>query len=220
LLDESAPVPTRWCVLAPPNWVILGPEPGAGSPLAWGWRGLLWAPRPQASEADLEAWFAGTDSAPDAAPVAPALVAWRDADEPLQLTHVPRQFWLVGCSLLTAVLGLALTRLALSPRRGRSAWAWVLGGLLLTIVLALAAFAPALASQLAYGAQPGLLVVLLLAVAQWLLHERHRRRVIFLPSFSRPRTGSSVARSESRPPGEPSTVDAPRATSSSLERGS
>jgi hypothetical protein len=46
---------------------------------------------------------------------------------------------------------------------------------------------------------------------QWLLHERYRRQIVFLPSFSRSRAGSSLLRGGvQRPHGEPSTVDAPR----------
>jgi len=44
------------------------------------------------------------------------------------------------------------------------------------------------------------------------MHERYRRQIVFLPSFSRSRAGSSLVRKKSspRPPnGEPSTVDAP-----------
>jgi hypothetical protein len=100
-------------------------------------------------------------------------------------------------------------------------WACLLGTIMVLGGLALVVLAPALAGQVAYGCQPGLLVLLLFLLVQWLLHERYRRQIIFLPSFSRPRTGSSLSRAEAaRPNGEPSTVDAPPRTGqgSSAER--
>ena len=59
----------------------------------------------------------------------------------------------------------------------------------------------------------------LIVLLQWLLHERYRRQIIFLPSFSRSRSGSSLSRAEAARAGEPSTVDAPaRGPGSSVER--
>jgi hypothetical protein len=42
---------------------------------------------------------------------------------------------------------------------------------------------------------------------QWLMHQRYRRRVVFLPGFTRLK-GSTLIRGGGRPRGEPSTVDA------------
>jgi hypothetical protein len=77
---------------------------------------------------------------------------------------------------------------------------------------------PTLLAAVVYGCEPGAVVLVLFAGIQWLLHERYRRRVVFLPSFSRARTGSSNVRngSSARPRGEPSTVDAPMPQPSSL----
>jgi hypothetical protein len=133
---------------------------------------------------------------------------------------VRQNVWLVVCSLGLVVLGLGLVRLALSPVPGRWVWSCVLGGLVGLGVLALVVFAPGLAGLVAYGCQPGLVVLVVLVAFQLMLHERYRRQIVFLPSFSRARTGSSVVRSEEARPGEPSTVDAPpRSVGSSVERG-
>jgi hypothetical protein len=98
-------------------------------------------------------------------------------------------------------------------------WLWPLLGVAGLGLVVAALLWPTALGQVAYGCEPGAAVLVVVAGVQWLLHERHRRQVIFLPSFSRARANSSLLRTEgSRPPGEPSTVDAPRA-GSSVERG-
>jgi hypothetical protein len=65
---------------------------------------------------------------------------------------------------------------------------------------------------IAYGCEPGFVVLLAVLGLQWLMHQRYRRQIVFLPSFSRGPAGSSLIRKtpSSRPPsGEPSTVDVP-----------
>ena len=65
---------------------------------------------------------------------------------------------------------------------------------------------------IAYGCQPGAVVMLAVLGLQWLMHRRYRRQIVFLPSFSRSRAGSSLIRktpSNLPQSGEPSTVDAP-----------
>jgi hypothetical protein len=222
-LDEPVGVPTRWQINAPPDWLILAPETGPGSPRTWGRQGPLLAPLARTTSADLEAWFQGNTPASslDSSTI-PTLELWRDGDS-LNLTHVPRRAWLVACSLLIVVLGLALTRLVLAPTPSRVVVAWVLVVGLLVAILGLVVFLPDLSGQLAYGCQPGLVVLILFVLLQWLLHERYRRQIVFLPSFSRVRSGSSLVQAEQvapQPTGEPSTVDAPRPTGSSVERGS
>jgi hypothetical protein len=221
-LDEVGGVPARWQVIAPPRWVVLAPEPGPGSRTTWGLRGFLLAPRSRLTTAELDAWFNDREvsaAAADGPAVTPTLVLWRDGAAPLTLTHFPQQPWLIVCSLGLVLLGLVLSRLALSPVPGRWAWACVLLSLAVCGGLVLVVFAPGLAGLIAYGCEYGLLVLVLIIMLQWLLHERYRRQIIFLPSFSRPRSGSSLARAEAARPVEPSTVDAPpRGPGSSVER--
>jgi hypothetical protein len=225
-LGQAGGVPARWQINTPSGWVVLWPEMGPGPEVTWGWRGWLVAPRARSSAAELEAWFSGRESpGTDSAQGTPALVLYRDGAEPVTLAHVPQKAWLVVCSLALVVLGLVLARLLLSAHPGLV----VLGLVLALVVLALAVLAglllavcaPGLAGQVAYGCQPGLLVVVLIVALQWVLHERYRRQIVFLPSFSRPRSGSSVAPAADAPPAtEPSTVDAPpRNQGSSVERG-
>ena len=63
------------------------------------------------------------------------------------MLHVPRQGWLLGCSLLLAAMGLGLMRLASSETPGRSAWAWAFTLLLLVAAVAVSAAWPLLDRQ-------------------------------------------------------------------------
>jgi hypothetical protein len=222
LLGEPGATPTRWLVTTPPGWVLLTPEAGPGTPRAWGRLGWLLAPRIDLSAADLERWLAGGD-APGleaAGRVTPSLLLWRDAGDVVELTHAPRQAWLLGCSLTLVLVMLILGRLARSSTERGTAAAWVLGTALVLGALASVLLWPGLVGQVAYACQPGAAVLLLVGLFQWLVHERVRRQLVFLANFSRPAPGSSQMRPEPpRPHGEPSTVDAPRPVGSSVERG-
>lgn len=208
--------PSRWSVLTPENWVILGPEPGPGSPLKWARRDGLYAPTSAVGAAELEAWFGGEAVEAQAAP---SLTAWREGEEAVRLTYLPRRSWLLSCSLLVGLGGLVLSRWVLSGKPRRAALAWVLLGLLGLGAMLMLVLMPALAAQIIYGCEPGVAVLLLFIVVQWLLHERSRRKVVFLPSFTRPKSGgSSLSRKELPRHGEPSTVDSLPRTGSSQER--
>jgi len=93
-----------------------------------------------------------------------------------------------------------------------AAWFWPLLALL-TLAVALAAlFWPTTLSAIVYGCEPGAVVLLGAIALQWTVYQRYRRQIVFLPSFSRGRAGSSLVRksASNRPQsGEPSTVDAP-----------
>ncbi len=224
---------TRWQVNLPGGRVVLAPEGGIGSERTWSRRGWLLAPQPAISSADLNRWLSEDEPAvaegPGSSwPAGPDLTCWRGRQEPLVVVHVPQQTWLLLCSLVVLFLGLAVGFLV--RRSGKEAFSPLRAGLALTL-LGLAAvvigiFWPTLLAAIVYGSQPGLLVLVLIGVVQWLLHEQHRRKLVFLPSFSR-RNGSSInpvaGNSSARriPPrtgsghkgpqhGEPSTVDVPR----------
>jgi hypothetical protein len=229
LRGDGGRVPTRWLINLPPGWVAVAPECGPGVERAWVRRGLLLAPRLTVGAAAVERWFTGADvvqadSAPgdegEAASV-PGLMLWRSGLEPLTVTHVPERPWLWGCSLAVLLAGLALYLSARpSSERSFTAGFWVLvvllavGGVFVSL-----AWPTALAAVL-FGAEPGAAALVLVALVRWLLHQRYRRQIVFLPSFSRVRSGSSLNRPESAraavaASGEPSTVDAPRTNGSS-----
>ncbi len=145
----------------------------------------------------------------------PALVFWQDHTTPIVLTHAPQQAWLLVCSLGVLILGLGLywsARPHVATGGRWAVWMWPLLALL-TLAIALAVlFWPTTLWAVAYGCEPGLVVLLAVIGLQWLMHERYRRQIVFLPSFSRGRPGSSLVRKTAakRPQnGEPSTVDAP-----------
>lgn len=200
---RATAVPIGWQVSVPPNRVLIAPESGPGVERIWTRRGWLLAAT--ISEP--------TELLPDGEPV--TLVCWQDENAPLVLTHAPRLSWLLVCSLGVLVVGLGLYGSAW-PRAndgGRPAvWFWPLLAVL-TLAFAVAAlFWPTALCAILYGCEPGIAVLLAVLGVQWLRHQRYRRQIIFLPSFSRSRAGSSLIRKSSshRPQsGEPSTVDAP-----------
>jgi hypothetical protein len=220
-------VPIRWQVSVPANRVLLAPESASGVERVWTRRGWLLAAHLQRTSIDAELERAFENALPDKPPqssdpaafaaaseTTPALVCWQDHAAPIVLTHAPQQAWLLVCSLGVLIVGLGLYWSA-RPRAGDgrlAAWFWPLLALL-TLALALGAlFWPTTLSAAVYGCEPGLLVLLAVIGLQWLMHQRYRRQIVFLPSFSRGRAGSSLIRknSSNRPPsGEPSTVDAP-----------
>jgi hypothetical protein len=211
---KATAVPTYWQVSVPANRVLLAPESGTAVERTWSRHGWLFAASlsPMISANPVPP-SAGDGSASEGEPL--ALVCWRDHDEPIVLTHAPQQGWLLVCSLGLLLVGLGLFW---SARRqanegGRVApWLWPLLAVL-TLAIALASlFWPTTMCAIAYGCEPGALVLLIVLCLQWLMHQRYRRQIVFLPSFSRSPAGSSLIRktSSNRPPsGEPSTVDAP-----------
>ncbi len=231
---RSAPptVPTRWQVTVPSSRVLLAPESASGLERTWTRDRWLLAARLNHTNADLEREFeeslpaelrrASTSTERDGATAAdsdaqtpPALVCWRDAVEPVAITHAPRMAWLLVCSLGLLILGLGLYWSA-RPRpadAGRmAAWLWPMLALATLLVAVGVLFWPTTLWAVLYGCEPGALVLLCVIGFQWLVHQRYRRQIVFLPSFSRGRAGSSLLRKGGthRPANvEPSTVDAP-----------
>ncbi len=214
---DLRPAPVRWMVSLPSNWVPLYREGVFSAEQRWGWRGWLPAPRPAATAADLERWFAGDEPPGNSAEDNPvlAVTCWRAALEPLPLLHVPQQLWLAVCSLLFLVVCLGLCYAPLP----RSAF-WLIVALLAAGLLTIALLRPGVLGAVTYGAEPGIVVAALVVGTQWLLHRRYRRRLVFMPGFTRLKSGSSLIRpgsSHSRSRGEPTTVDAAAAAAALKE---
>jgi hypothetical protein len=204
----------RWLVESPPGWQLLPVGPHVLLEQQWGRQGWLLGPVPAASRMGLEQWIGSTTEGVDEHE--PTLVAWQTVLEPLPLVYVPQQAWLLVCSLTFLALGLVglfapLPRYVLWPMAAAIAAGLLLGGLL----------APQLLPALVYGCEPGCLVLLLVAGVQWFLHQRYRRQVLFLPSFTRVKQGSSLVRAgSSNRRREPTTTDEPpQGNSASAERG-
>lgn len=190
----------RWGVELTPGWLPVYAS-GANPEHRWAWRGWLPAPRPALTANELERWFAGPDGIP-ARDDNPDLICWQSIPAPVRVLHVPQQVWLLACSLTFLAIGLGLSFLPL-PRS--LFWALVAG--LGMLVAAVSALWPSTLPLLTYGCEPAALVLLLVVCVQWTLHQRYRRRLIFLPSFTRVKGGSSLIRPTSQPLREPSTVD-------------
>lgn len=199
----------RWQLALPGDWVVLTSAGGAVVEQRWGRRGWLLGPVPAVGGDDLEHWFNGPDAPPEASSAGtPSLVCWQSAVQPLWLVHLPQQVWLIACSLMVLAVGLGLYYLPLS----RVQWGTAIGGLGL-LVVAVGILWPNVLPALVYGSEPGAAVLLLVLGVQWMLHRRYRRQIVFMPGFTRLKTGSSLIRTNSgssnRPRGEPSTIDAP-----------
>jgi hypothetical protein len=210
--DCPGPVPICWQVRVPAAWVVLSPESGPGVERTLAWRGRLPALQLRTPSLGPDAEEASPDEA------APLDVLCFHADvAPLLIAHVPQQAWLLACSLLCVVLGLVLLGLRTQESKGR--WRGMIGFVLLAALAATAILRPAILAAILYGCEPAVVVLVVVLFVQWLLHERRRRQVVFLPNFSRKRSGSSLIPGAA-PPGkrEPSTVDHPQGAGNSASR--
>jgi hypothetical protein len=213
LRGNVLPGRVRWQVATPSDWVIV-PIGNATPEQRLGLRNGLPAPRPAATAAELERWFNGglepasTAAETEADPGArvPELVATQGVLGPLSFYHFAQQTWLLGCSLAVVAVGLVLY-FAPVPR----VLFWSMLALLGIGVLVAGLLWPSALPAVAYGCQPGLVVLLVVIGVQWSLQRRYRNRVVFMPAFSRTLPGSSVIRGSgsSQRRHEPSTVDAP-----------
>jgi hypothetical protein len=209
--------PLRWQVSLPAAWLPLDEDSNFRAEQEWKLRGWLPAPRPSISGADTDGWSFGADVG--AMPTLPegdtggplALVGWQTTPSPLRVTYAPQQGWMLACSLTVLALGLAAGLLKWPRGVG---WTLALGAAL--GVAALGLFRPQLLAYVVYGMEPGLFVLVVVLCLQWLIHQRYRRQVVFLPGFQRTKQGSSIRRvgSSNRPRGEPTTVDSPPAMES------
>jgi hypothetical protein len=210
LRGDPGAAPVRWQVALPPSWVPLSQD-ALGPEYGWGRRGWLFALHPTVPAGEFERWFAEPDPVPPDAPTFPdpSVSVWRSSPEPLRLSYVPEQAWLLVCSLTLLIVGLALAFVSLP----RAVFWGTLAALGVGALLA-GLFWPGVLGAVLYGCQPGALVLLPVLGLQWLLHQRYRRQVVFLPGFTRLKAGSSLVRGGGRPR-EPSTVDAPPQSPSS-----
>jgi hypothetical protein len=207
----------RWQVALPGGWlpVYQGSTPVAG--LAWERHGGLLAPRPAVTADDLDHWFldAAATAQGSATPTSerPSLVCRQPSFQPLAVVYVPEPAWLLVCSLLFVAAGLCAVFAPL-PRG-------VLAVAVLAVGLAVAATSvwwPATLPPVLYGCEPGAVALVLILLVQWTVHQRYRRQVLFLPGFTRVKTGSSIAGSSGRRPhGELSTIDGPAAIGSGVK---
>jgi hypothetical protein len=191
-------------VALPGDWVPLFDDGSLPAELAWVWRGWLVGTRPTSSAAELERWLDERALADDSESPSASVVSWRTDLEPLAIRHAPQQVWLLGCSVSLLAAALVLYMVRARP----VVFFLLLAGLAVGALAIALSWSGAL-SALIYGCEPGLAALLVIVVVQWLLHQRYRRQVVFLPSFKRVKaSGSVVSVNGGSRPREPSTVDA------------
>jgi len=194
----------RWQVELPgdPVAVVLGENVHVD--YHWSLHGWLLAPDTNVTGAALEQWLTGLAGKDSAETGAAFLAFWRQGTAPVHLLHVPRPVWLLTCSATVLMIGLGLYLLPWG-RLGMGLATFAIS----LAVIALALWWPATLPPVIFGSQPGLVVLVVLLGAQWLVQERYRRQVVFLPGFTRLQANSSLARAQGRKPREASTIDAP-----------
>jgi hypothetical protein len=198
--------PTRWQVGFSGNQMPLV----AGALVVdyrWGMHGWLLSPTRAASGGDLEAWIGSNDSGDN-----DGVTWWRSTAVPERIYHFSRPFWMVLCSGATLVLGMCILLTPL-PR-------FALGVIVLLVGVALvflALFHDYVLASFFMGCQPGIVVLAIVGLVQWALQERQRRQLVFTPTFARVPQGSTVIRSQGKPPRDPSTIDAPTAGPGSVK---
>jgi hypothetical protein len=205
----------RWRVELPARGGLLSrnlplfhsPEVVAEQDWQWGW---LFPPREAYRASEMESWLlqrpeqsAAPDSTADEEIAAFSYGSLGNPDR-LQVVYVPELAWLLVCSLCVLLVGVVLYRLP--PR-------WALVGLTLVVgsLMALVIWSPALLLPLAFGAQPGLLVLAGVLGLLWLRRRRWQQQIVLMPGFAHRKVGSSLLRTSAlRPAIEPSTVDVPK----------
>jgi hypothetical protein len=193
----------RWQVTLPQSMLAIGARGDASTEHSLQWRGWLPSLEPSISTTDLEQWPLTADLAAQATQA--SLLCGNGSMEPLQFFRIQRSLWFLLCSGVVLALGLVLWLLPASPTGWASATIAVLVGL-----VAMGLVWPALIPAILYGAAPGIVVLLVMLLGHWLLHERYRRRLVFMPGFTRIKGGSSLLRVNSTSRAlEPSTIDAP-----------
>ncbi|MDB5306388.1 MAG: hypothetical protein JWO38_590 [Gemmataceae bacterium] len=190
--------PVRWRVTGPAGSVPLVVGEGRAEQ-RWRARSGLLVPVGGSAD-DLERWFQTGTEGDDGAGNVESAVVRMTGPEAVRVYHVPRVGLVVGCSVAVLLAGLVVVRLP--------------GGVAGPVVAALAGAAavaavlyPQPAGQAAGAAGPGLAALVLILVAQTAAQWYYRRRVTYLPGFTRtraepvavPPTGGSAPSGAARP---------------------
>ena len=188
LADAAYRSPVRQQWYFPGDLVPLIPGTDVAVDQRWAVHGGLLTPTGAVTAADADAWIAGGPDAevdPFDATVAgvggttsDGLTARQSRLAGVTVVLVPRFVWFAGCSLVVVVVGILAFRMRPLPL-----------GLTLTALGVAAAVGavlrPQIASQVVYGGQPGLAVVVVgygvVLAVEWY----YRRRVTHLPGFTR-----------------------------------
>ena len=190
VLSAAYSGPVRWLVTEASGSAPFLFSDRARPELRWRWRGPVLAPT-AVPRADLEHWF-NSGGEPDAGGLTPVqegepLVARQNAPDTLRVARAPWTALVIVCSLVVFLVALVLTRLNA-----------VASGLVVTLLGGAfgvaAVLYPQPAAQAVAAGQPGLVIALLALGVQAVVRWQVRRRVRYLPGFTRtapePATGT------------------------------
>jgi len=197
--------PTRWQIARAAGDVLFALD-GFDISERWRWQRGLFAAGPAWGTEELERWFGNADRAVGEATGDDVVVGRQSFPGAIRFVVIPRPLAYLVASLSIIALGLAAVRWG-GPRTGT-----VVAAGFVAVVAAMAVIWPRFAAQLLAASQPGVAVFLCVLAVRWALQHRYRRRVLFLPGFTRPHENGSSARRASinaRPRVEPSTIDVP-----------
>lgn len=204
LRSEAVIGQMRWRLDLATAQIAAMPGRNVRADVQWGLQGWLPTPEAGVTTAELESWLTGKETAGQSSGP-PGFAFWRVSNQPETVYHLPRQWWLLGCSGIFLIVTLGAY---LAPWSRR-----VFGAIFAAIVIVFVVLAlgwPAAYTPVLFGVQPGVGLFLIFIGAHWLLQVRSRRRLVFLPGFARAKPGSTMVRANSaRRPREASTVDAP-----------
>ena len=155
----------------------------------------------------MERWIGGAESSAGDVGMGDEVVVGRQTGPGvLRFVVIPRPLASLVASLVVIALGLATVRWG-GPRTGA-----VLAAGVVAMIAAAAMVWPRLAAHLLAASQPGVAVFVCVLAVRWALQHRYRRRVLFLPAFTRTQSPGSSAQRASvnvRSRVEPSTIDVP-----------
>jgi len=220
-VDLIPPVPrgpvmvaaTRWQIALPERWTPLDLDDELRYEQRYGIQNGLLAILAGRTTTELDQWFtAGLESLPaaDRAPsgwdAGVANLTGRQVQlSPIHLLAVPRTGWLFLGTTLTLIGGLLIWRLPTIPR-------WISLAVMVQLLGAITFGLPQVAAQLLVGSQVGILLLVVVLGIYTILQRRYRRRVTFMPGFTRQQGQSSKVIAPRRPVSrELSTVDSPQA---------
>jgi hypothetical protein len=195
-----------WQVTLPSGTMAVSARGDAVTQQRLVWRNWLPTVEPSLTTAELEQWITGHEAS-DAGGEA-SLVSSGAMLEPLRVFRVARAAWFLSCSGVVLLLGLILY--AWPPRA--AGWL-VFAGLALALLVVVSWMWTELLPAVLYGALPGIVLLVIVLALQWMVHQRYRRQLVFMPGFTRVKSGSSLLRagSSNRPrESSSSTTDAPR----------
>ncbi|MDY3554676.1 hypothetical protein R5W24_003802 [Gemmata sp. JC717] len=192
--------PVRWLITEPSGSAPLLLGGRARAELRWRWRGAVFAPS-AAPRAELERWFASGDEPLSGAPAplqeGEPLAARQLGPEPVPVARAPWTAVVVVCSLVVFLLVVLLAWL--NPVAAALAVAALGGGFAVAAVLY-----PQPATQAVAAAQPGLVFGLVAVAAQAAVRWEVRRRVRYLPGFTRTLPAPTASATTSPSPSVPS----------------